>query len=154
LTTKIHQLVDGRGLPLVILIGPGQAGDLSMFPLLMKHLRVARRGRGRPRLRLDKVRGDKDYSSRAVGRHLRSRGIVAVIPEPADQQGNRKRRGARGGRPVGYDHDDYRGRNVVERGFNETKQWCGLATRYDKLALTYRGGVVLRAITRWLRATA
>ena len=30
------------------------------------------------------------------------------------------------------------------------KQWRGLATRYDKLALTYRGGVVLRAITLWL----
>lgn len=31
-------------------------------------------------------------------------------------------------------------------------QWRGLATRYDKLALTYRGGVVLLAITLWLRA--
>jgi hypothetical protein len=26
-----------------------------------------------------------------------------------------------------------------------------LATRYDKLATVYRGGVVLRAITIWLR---
>ena len=34
---------------------------------------------------------------------------------------------------------------------NIFKQWRGLATRYDKLALTYRGGVVLRAITIWLR---
>jgi putative transposase len=25
-----------------------------------------------------------------------------------------------------------------------------LATRYDKLALTYRGGAVLRAVTVWL----
>ena len=73
--------------------------------------------------------------------------------QPSDQRGHRKRRGARGGRPVGYDYDDYKGRNVVERGFNETKQWRGLATRYDKLALTYRGGVVLRAITLWLKAT-
>jgi len=99
------------------------------------------------------VRGDKAYSSRAIRQHLRSRGIVAVIPEPSDQRGHRKRRSARGGRPVGYDYDDYKGRNVVERGFNETKQWRGLATRYDKLALTYRGGVVLRAITIWLKAT-
>ncbi|PWF79492.1 IS5/IS1182 family transposase, partial [Kocuria rosea] len=35
--------------------------------------------------------------------------------------------------------------------FNVFKQWRGLATRYDKLALTYRGGVVLRAITIWLK---
>lgn len=40
----------------------------------------------------------------------------------------------------------------VELGFNETKQWRGLATRYDKLALTYRGGAVLRAIMLWLTA--
>ena len=45
------------------------------------------------------------------------------------------------------------GHNVVERDLNETKQWRGLATRYDKLAPTYRGGVVLRAITLWLKAT-
>nr|WP_279432325.1 transposase [Aeromicrobium phragmitis] len=47
-----------------------------------------------------------------------------------------------------------KGRNVVERGFSESKRWSGLATRYDKLALTYRGGVVLRAVTLWLKATA
>jgi hypothetical protein len=40
--------------------------------------------------------------------------------------------------------------NTVERSFNTTKQWRALATRYDKLALTYRGGAVLRAITIWL----
>lgn len=28
---KIHQLVDGSGLPLVTLITPGQAGDSPMF---------------------------------------------------------------------------------------------------------------------------
>ncbi|MDO5670518.1 MAG: hypothetical protein Q4G50_10995 [Corynebacterium sp.] len=35
--------------------------------------------------------------------------------------------------------------------FNDHKQRRGLATRYDKLATVYRGGVVLRAITLWLR---
>jgi transposase len=66
--------------------------------------------------------------------------------------GRRTRRGYRGGRPVTYDAEDYKGRNVIERGFNETKQWRGLATRYDNLALTYRGGAVLRAIMLWLNA--
>ena len=42
-------------------------------------------------------------------------------------------------------------RNVVERSFNNHKQWRGLATRYDKLATVYRGGTVLRAILMWLR---
>ncbi|MFE3291671.1 hypothetical protein [Rhodococcus sp. NPDC059234] len=64
----------------------------------------------------------------------------------------RRQRGSRGGRSVTYDADDYKGRNVIERGFNETTRWCGLATRYDTLALTYRGGPVLRAIVLWLNA--
>ncbi len=151
MSTKIHHLVDGRGLPLVVLVGPGQAGDAPMLPILMDHLRVARQGPGRPRTRPDRLRGDKAYSSRAIRHHLRRRGIVSVIPEPADQQGHRKRRGRNGGRPVTYDVQDYKGRNVVERGFCEDKQWRALATRYDKLALTYRGGVVLRAITICLK---
>ncbi|MBY0170535.1 IS5 family transposase [Micrococcus luteus] len=150
LSTKIHQLVDGTGLPLVSLITPGQAGDSPMLLPLLEQLRVTRPA-GRPRTRPEAVLGDKAYSSRAIRQHLRSRGIVAVIPEPSDQQGHRKRRGSRGGRPVGYDVEDDKGRNVVERGFNEDKQWRGLATRYDKLALTYRGGAVLRAITLWLK---
>lgn len=94
---------------------------------------------------------DKAYSSRGNRALLRSRGITAVIPEPSDQAGHRKRRGSTGGRPVSYDPIAYRGRNVVERSFNLLKHWRGLATRYDKLALTYRGGVVLAAITIWLR---
>lgn len=151
LSTKIHHLVDGGGLPMVVLIGPGQAGDAPMFPILMQHLRVARSGPGRPRTRPDKVRGDKAYSSRAIREHLRQRGIEAVIPERRDQQANRARRGSKGGRPVSYDAEDYKGRNVVERAFCEDKQWRGLATRYDKLAVNYRGGAVLRAITLCLK---
>jgi putative transposase len=41
---------------------------------------------------------------------------------------------------------------VIERGFNHAQQWRGLATRYDKLALIYRGEAVLRATTLWLQA--
>ena len=74
-----------------------------------------------------------------------------MIPEPGDQIGHRKRRGSNGGRPVTHDRDAYRGRNVVERSFKVFKNWRGLATRYDKLASTYRGGVVLASITIWLR---
>ena len=56
---------------------------------------------------------------------------------------NRKKR-------IRHDKHAYKGRNVIERGFNLTKQRRGLATRYDKLAIVYRGAAVLRAITIWL----
>lgn len=93
---KIHQLVDGHGYPVVVLVGPGQAGDAPMFPHLMEHLSITLPGAGRPRTRPNRMRADKAYSSRAMRRDLRSRRIIAVIPEPADQQGHRKRRGSRG----------------------------------------------------------
>ena len=40
--------------------------------------------------------------------------------------------------------------DVVERFFNRMKNWRGLARRYDKHALVYRGVVVLAAILDWL----
>jgi transposase len=130
-----------------VLVGPGQANDAPIFDHLLPHLRVARRGPGRPRTRPNRIRGDKAYSSRAIRNHLRRRGIGAVIAEPCDQTAHRQRRGARGGRPPQFDAEDYRHRNVIERGFNHLKQWRGLATRYDKLALTYRAAAVLQAVT-------
>lgn len=150
MSTKIHQLVDGNGLPLVSLLTAGQAGDSPMFLPLMTQLRVGRKV-GRPRTRPDAVRGDKAYSSRAIRGHLRNRGITAVIPEPDDQKGHRKRRGSRGGRPVTLDTENYRGRNAVERQFCHLKQWRGLATRYDKHAITYRAAVTLNAVITWTR---
>ncbi|WP_295779862.1 transposase [uncultured Microbacterium sp.] len=113
---------------------------------------VAREGRlFEQRTRPDAVRGDKAYSSRAIRGHLGSRKIKAVIPEPDDQKGHRKRRGSRGGRPVGLDAADYRNRNVVERSYCHLKQWRGLATRYDKHAVIYRAAVLLNAVVVWTR---
>lgn len=152
LSTKIHQLVDGRGNPLVIAVTAGQAGDSPMLKYLLADLAVAPLGRpGRPRTRPAALLGDKAYSSRANRELLRARRIKTVIPQPSDQVAHRQRRGSAGGRPPDFDAETYRDRNVVERSFNDYKQWRALATRYDKLALTYRGGVVLRAVLIWLR---
>jgi transposase len=111
---------------------------------------VPRLGPGRPRSKPDALRGDKAYSARGHRAHLRSRGITTVIPEPSGQIGHRKNKGSAGGRPVAFDAHDYKNRNVVERAFNHLKNWRGLATRYDKHALVYRGGVVLASILLWL----
>jgi len=73
--------------------------------------------------------GDKAYSARAHREHLRARGVTAVIPERTDQVANRKRRGSAGGRPVSYDRNASRGRNVIERAFNRFKNWRAIATR-------------------------
>ena len=116
-----------------------------MLPVLLGYLRVARNGPGRPRTRPDALLGDKAYSSRGHRALLHERGITAVIPERADQQGHRLRRGAAGSRPVSYDRERYKDCNVIERSYAQLKQWRGLATRYDKLAVIYRGGAVYAA---------
>lgn len=88
---------------------------------------------------------------RSCGTELRRRGIKAVIPEKRDQAAARTRRGQRGGRPPAFDANAYRDRNVIERFFALAKQWRGIATRFDKLAITYRAGITLCAILTWVR---
>jgi transposase len=92
---------------------------------------------------------DKAYSSKANRALLRRRKITHTIPEPADKRANRARRGGRGSRPCEFGRDDYRQRNVVERDWNKLKQWRGVATRYDKTATNYRGGILLAVLFTW-----
>ena len=136
----------------MLLLTTGQAGDSPALPVLLSQLRIPRLGAGRPRTTPEALRGDKAYSAKAHRDHLRARGVKVVIPEKTDQQANRKNRGSGGGRPVGLDAADYKNRNVVERAFNKLKNGRGLATRYDKHALIYRGGMVLASIVLWLNA--
>ncbi len=119
----------------------------------MDELRIERHGPGRPRLRPDAVLADKAYSNKAIRRHLRSRGIKAVIPLKADQQAGRRRRGTRGRLPS-FDAETYRERNVVERAVNKLRGTRAVATRYDKRDFVYRGTIDVAAIRIWLRDPA
>lgn len=154
LTTKVHLACDGRGLPLAILVTPGNVNDSTAFDAVLDALRVPRTGVGRPRRRPDAVIADKAYSSRAIRQTLRRRGIRAVIPERVDQKANRVRRGRAGGRPPAFDRELYKARNVVERCFSRLKQFRAVATRFDKLAARYRAGLHLAALVLWLREPA
>lgn len=151
LTTKIHQAVDGHGRPLAMIVTGGQRNDGAMLADVLGEIRVPRIGQGRPRTRPDAVIADRAYATGVIRTELRRRGIKAVIPDKKDQIAARRRRGSRGGRPYGLDTDAYRGRNVIERYFALAKQWRGIATRFDKLAITYRAGVTLCAILTWAR---
>ena len=151
MTTKIHHAVDGKGRPLAIVVTGGQRNDGAMLEQVLADIRVPRRGRGRPRTRPDAVLADKAYASGVTRRTLQRRGIKVVIPLKSDQIAARQRKGSKGGRPPALDSQMYRERNVVERSFALIKQWRGLATRYDKLAITYRAAVVLSACIVWTR---
>lgn len=143
-------MVDGNGLPLVIALTPGHAHDSPALARLLDELRVPRLGPGRPRTTPAALRADKAYSGRKNRNLLQARGVTVVIPEKTDAIGRRAAKGSAGGRPLSFDTEDYKNRNVVERAFNKLKNWRGLATRYDKHALVYRGGIVLASIVLWL----
>jgi transposase len=150
LSSKIHAAVDAAGRPLAFVLTPGQAADCPRFQVVLGQVRVPG-SVGRPRTRPGAVAADKAYSSRANRAYLRRRGIVAVIPEKADQQANRKKKGSAGGRPVSFDRQRYKGRNTVERCFQKIKTWRGLATRYDKSPESYEAGLCLRGSVMWLK---
>lgn len=154
LTTKVHLAVDGRGLPLSIVLTPDNVNDATAFGQVLDSIRIPRAVTGRPRTTPARVLGDKAYSSRAIRHLLRRRGIVATIPERRDQMANPRRRGTHGGRPPAFDKDIYRNRNVVERCFARLKQFRAIAMRFDKLADRYRAGIVVAALVLWLREPA
>ncbi len=124
---------------MVVVLTPGERHEQPVLPLLMERGAVKRRGRGRPRVRPDRVAGDKGYSSRATRRYLRRRGIGVVIPRKRDER--------RAGR---FDRAAYRERNVVERLISRLKQYRRIATRYEKRASNYRAMLTIAAILLWL----
>ncbi|GGY64020.1 hypothetical protein GCM10010326_68390 [Streptomyces xanthochromogenes] len=96
------------------------------------------------------VLADQACSSREIRDHLRRRrGIRAEIPERADQQTHRRRRGPAGGRPPASDHRAYKQRNTVERCIDRLKQWRGIASRYEKTATIYLAGLHIAGILLW-----
>lgn len=146
MSTKIHSLADQATATLQIRLTGGQAGDNpQLMPLLDDYRNAARP----PDFRL---LADKAYSHPSTRNQLRRRKIAHTIPERSDQIARRKAKGSRGGRPPGFDTETYKKRNTVERSYLRLKQWRGVATRYDKHARTFLGGVLLAASIIYLRS--
>ena len=131
--------VEGRGRPVAFVLTPGQRHEASVFKELMSQGAVKRQGVGRPRIRPDRVCGDKGYSSRKVRSYLRRRGIRYTIP--------RKRNERRNGP---FNRELYRRRNLVERSINRLKQFRRIATRYEKKAENYLAMLHIGSILLWL----
>ena len=149
-STKLHIVADLRCRPLARVTTAGQRHDSLSFDAVMGDLLVVRPN-GPARRRPDRVMADKAYSSRRIRSSLRRRRIKATIPEPADQQAARARRGSRGGRPPAFDPVRYKDRNVVERAINKLRANRAVATRIDKREYMFRGTIDVATIRIWLR---
>ena len=88
----------------------------------------------------ENVLADKAYDADPLFQKIIDQGGDPVIPP----RRHRKRQHA-------YDKALYRERNRVENFFKRIKHCRRIATRYDKLAETFMGFVVLAAIMIWLK---
>lgn len=129
LTTKIHALVDARGLPIVLKLTPGQAHDGRSAADMLQTL-----GKG------DVLLADRAYDSDTLRLEMQARGAWANIkPMPG-----RKRRPA-------FSAFLYRYRNLVERFFSKLKHFRAVATRFEKHSANYLALVKLAAVKIWMR---
>jgi transposase len=138
-SAKIHVRAERRGKPVVFAVTPGQRHEQTAVERSLDRGAVKRRGRGRPRVRPDRLGGDKGYSSGTVRRALRRRGIGTVVPRKTNER--------RDGR---FDRAADREQNRVERPINRLKEWRRVATRYETRAANYAAMLTIAAILLWL----
>ena len=122
--------MDQDGLPVRLLITPGQASDKSTFPELLAGLPAA-----------TVVIADRGYDSRAIIEMVAARGGTAHIPTQSQVKLKRS-----------VDPQLYRQRNLVERYFCNLKQFRRIATRFEKLARNFLAAIALASTRLWLRA--
>lgn len=140
--TKLHLVTDGHGLPLAVVVSPGQAHESQFVAPVLDAVRIARVGPGRPRQRPEAIAGDKGYSYGSIRRWLAQHHIHAVIPTKSNQ-------------PTQPDFDAvaYRQRHVIECTVGLLKEARRIATRYEKLAIHFLGVLKLGMLQMHLALT-
>ena len=151
LTTKVHLSCGKDAKPFSVHISAGQASDSKHLEAVLDAIRLPHKGPGRPRKRPDRCTTDKGYSYARCRQSLRRRGIKSLIPERKDQRENRLKKGKKGGRPVAFDREHYKNRNLIERCHLRLKQFRRFATRYEKRAESYLAVATIAAIFVWIK---
>jgi transposase len=136
----VHLLTDGAGLPLAVVVSPGQAHESRFLAPVLDAVHIPRAGPGRPRQRPDALAGDKSYSFPTIRRWLTQHHIRAVIPPRSNQRP-----------PPAFDATSYRQRHVIECLVGWHKEARRIATRYEKLAIHFLGVLKLSMIQKHLR---
>ncbi|RFB92005.1 IS5/IS1182 family transposase [Rhizobium leguminosarum bv. trifolii] len=129
LTTKIHAVTDGIGLPIKIAITPGHAHDLTAAKELLTDLSPG-----------GMVLADKAYDADWLRAEVRMNRSWANIPPKS----NRKR-------PIVFSPWLYRKRNLIERFFSKLKCYRRIATRYEKLGTSFLAMTRLACVRLTLR---
>lgn len=123
LNTKIHAVVDTVGRPAALMVGAGNEADVSRAQEILAEVECGQ------------LVGDKGYDSDELRQWLRNRSIQPCIPPRSNRL-----------KPEPYSKAAYRKRHLIENFFEKLKRFRRVATRYDKLAVTFFGFVCLAAV--------
>lgn len=107
-----------------IVLSGGQEGDAPVGEEMLVEVLA--------RAEIKAVGADRAYDSDAIRAMIAAAGKEAVIP-PRSNRTN----------PPDYDKEKYKQRNKAERLFCKLKGYRAIATRYDKLAAMFLGGVLV-----------
>jgi transposase len=121
-------MVDALGNPLAFLLTPGQAHDLEGADVFL------------PQMQADTLLADKAFDAdKRVIEPLLAAGKTPVIPSMPGRKN-----------PRPYDKALYAARHLIENFFCQLKQFRAIATRYDKRAINFLGGIYAAAVVIWL----
>jgi transposase len=124
--TKLHAVVDRKGRPLALQLTAGHVADVSQAEELLQEVDA-------------KIAVlDKGYDSDPLRIWLFERGVTPCIPAKSNRVD-----------PLPYSQATYRKRHLVENFFCALKTFRRVATRYDKLAETFFGWVLLAVVVKF-----
>ncbi len=143
-STKIHILCDGNGLPLCSHLTAGQAHESTVLDkLLILADQNIHDENGEQIAWPLALGGDKGYRADWIDTYLLDLGIIPVIPSKENED--------RTARPVEFDKEKYRRRNVVERLIGWLKESRRIFSRFEKTAKNFGGMLKLAFIRQYLK---
>ena len=143
-STKIHILCDGEGHPLHFHLTPGQDHEASAFDTLLESADAYLMDRSGRRIKWPvSLGGDKGYRADWIDEYLLALSICPVIPSKANEDRNN--------RPVEFDREAYRQRNVIERLIGWLKESRRIFSRFEKTAKNFGGMLKMAFIQQYLR---
>ena len=143
LSTKVHLLCDAHGHPLHFHLTAGQEHESSALVLLLEGADSAvLDSGGEPVAWPVALAGDKGYRADWIDEYLMSLGIDPFIPSKQNEDQD--------ARPVEFDPDTYRRRNIVERLIGWLKESRRIFSRFEKTAKNFGAFIKMAFINRYL----
>lgn len=142
-STKIHLLCDSDGNPLHFHLTPGQAHESIVVDTLLQGADANLLDEEGERIAWPvAIAGDKGYRADWIDEYLLDLGINPVIPSKENED--------RDARPVEFDRDAYKARNIVERLIGWLKENRRIFSRFEKTAKNFGGFLKIAFIHRYL----